>query len=187
MNIANKLTVLRMIMIPFFLYFFLASPGVDNPNTYRVIATVLFSVAAFTDFLDGHLARSRGLVTNFGKFLDPVADKLLVCSALIAMIQVDGLSSIVPIIIIARDFILTSFRMIAASEKVVIAADKWGKIKTVFQMLMIIFILISRLFVQTPILFWTEQVLIYIVIILTVMSCVSYIAKNKQVLRLDDI
>ena len=136
MNLPNKLTLLRVILIPFFIFFLL------NNSFGKLgfwIALAIFCVASFTDFLDGQIARKYNLVTNFGKFMDPLADKLLVCSALICFIELGILPAWMVIIIIAREFIISGFRLIASDNGVVIAASWWGKTKTVSQMVMIIY------------------------------------------------
>ena len=132
MNLPNKLTVLRICMIPFFVAALLYENGADQ--TMRIIANVIFITASLTDLLDGKIARKYGLVTNFGKFMDPLADKLLVCSALICLIQLGQLPAWVVIVIISREFIISGFRLVAADNGIVIAASYWGKFKTVFQM-----------------------------------------------------
>lgn len=178
MNLANKLTILRVFMIPIFLIFLLGNFVYEPLNRY--IAITIFILASLTDALDGYIARSRNLITNFGKFMDPVADKLLVCSALIAMVELNILPSWVVIIIISRDFILMTFRMVASSNNIVIAADNIGKIKTVAQMVMIIYLLFNF----TGIIFiFIGNILIFTVLILTVVSAVSYILKNVSVLK----
>ena len=134
MNLPNKLTVLRVIMVPFFVLFMLTDLGGD---ANKWIALAIFCVASLTDMLDGKIARARNLVTNFGKFMDPLADKLLVCSAMICLIPVGKLPAWIVIIIIAREFIISGFRLIASDNGIVIAASYWGKFKTVSQMLLI--------------------------------------------------
>jgi CDP-diacylglycerol--glycerol-3-phosphate 3-phosphatidyltransferase len=176
MNIANKLTIFRVILIPFFLVFLLTN-FLEPWN--HLIALVIFVVASFTDFLDGYLARSMNLVTNFGKFMDPLADKLLVASALIAFIQLGWLPAWMVIVILSREFIISGFRLVAASEGLVIAANYWGKIKTVIQMTMII-VLMANL--QGEVMYYIEQSLIYLAVILTIISGVDYIVKNRHVL-----
>ena len=173
MNLPNKLTLLRVIMIPFFVVFML----MDGMASARYIALALFVVASFTDFLDGNIARKRNLVTNFGKFMDPLADKLLVCSALICLIETGQLPAWYVIIIIAREFIISGFRLIASDNGIVIAASYWGKFKTVSQMIMIILMIlnISALSMVTTLFYW-------IALVLTVVSLVDYIKKNFQVL-----
>ena len=177
MNLPNKLTVHRVIMIPFFVFFLLT----DFITGSRYIALTLFCVASFTDFLDGYLARKHNLVTNFGKFMDPLADKLLVCSALICLtaIQGDDLPVWIVLIIIAREFIISGFRLVASDNGIVIAASYWGKFKTVSHMAMIILLLLD---IQNPIYYIVTQVVVWIALALTVISLVDYVAKNKQVL-----
>lgn len=138
MNLPNKLTVLRVIMVPFFVLFMLTDLGGD---ANKWIALAIFCVASLTDMLDGKIARARNLVTNFGKFMDPLADKLLVCSAMICLIPVGKLPAWIVIIIIAREFIISGFRLIASDNGIVIAASYWGKFKTVSQMFMIILLI----------------------------------------------
>ncbi len=177
MNLPNKLTILRVIMIPFFVFFMLA-PYFEGYGNY--IAVAIFIVASFTDFLDGYLARRDNLVTNFGKFMDPLADKLLVCSALICLVETGQLASWMVIIIISREFIISGFRLIASDNGVVIAASYWGKFKTVFQMIMVIMLIIN---VAHPVYQMIATIVTYIALILTVVSLVDYIAKNKDVLK----
>ena len=175
MNLPNKLTVLRVIMVPFFVLFMLTDLGGD---ANKWIALAIFCVASLTDMLDGKIARARNLVTNFGKFMDPLADKLLVCSAMICLIPVGKLPAWIVIIIIAREFIISGFRLIASDNGIVIAASYWGKFKTVSQMFMIILLIadFGGIFVMI------ENVLIWVSLILTVVSLIDYTAKNKQVL-----
>ena len=175
MNLPNKLTVLRVIMVPFFVLFMLTDLGGD---ANKWIALAIFCVASLTDMLDGKIARARNLVTNFGKFMDPLADKLLVCSAMICLIPAGKLPAWIVIIIIAREFIISGFRLSASDTGIVIAASYWGKFKTVSQMFMIILLIADFGGVFSVI----ENVLIWVSLILTVVSLVDYIAKNKQVL-----
>lgn len=175
MNLPNKLTVLRVIMIPFFVLFMLTDLGGAGG---KYIALTIFVLASMTDWLDGYLARKNNLVTNFGKFMDPLADKLLVCSAMICLIEKGRLAAWIVIIIIAREFIISGFRLIASDNGVVIAASYWGKFKTVFQMAMII-VLILDLGGSFVI---VEDILIGVALILTIVSLVDYIVKNKGVL-----
>ena len=173
MNLPNKLTLLRVIMIPFFVAFML----MEGMAAARYIALAIFVVASFTDFLDGNIARKHNLVTNFGKFMDPLADKLLVCSALICLIETGQLPAWYVIIIIAREFIISGFRLIASDNGIVIAASYWGKFKTVSQMIMIILMILNipALSIVTTLFYW-------IAMILTVVSLADYIKKNFQVL-----
>ena len=175
MNLPNKLTVLRVIMVPFFVFFMLTDVG-GAANKW--IALVLFIVASLTDMLDGKIARARNLVTNFGKFMDPLADKLLVCSALICLTGLGRIPSYMVVIIIAREFTISGFRLIAADNGVVIAASYWGKFKTVSQMFMLI-LLIADLGGAFNMI---AQVLIWVSLVLTIVSLIDYIAKNVQVL-----
>lgn len=177
MNLPNKLTMFRVILIPFFVFFLLA-PYFEGYGNY--IATAIFVVASLTDLLDGKIARKYNLVTNFGKFMDPLADKLLVCSAMICLIELELLPAWVVIIIIAREFIISGFRLIASDNGVVIAASYWGKFKTTFQMLMVIVLILNFELEWFRIL---GIVLIWIATILTVVSLIDYIAKNKDVLK----
>lgn len=177
MNLPNKLTILRVVMIPFFVFFMLA-PYFEGYGNY--IAVAIFIVASFTDFLDGYLARRDNLVTNFGKFMDPLADKLLVCAALICLVETGQLASWIVIIIISREFIISGFRLIASDNGVVIAASYWGKFKTVFQMIMVIMLIIN---IAHPIYQLVATIVTYIALILTVVSLVDYVVKNKDVLK----
>lgn len=177
MNLPNKLTLFRVILIPFFVFFLLA-PYFTGYGNY--IAVTVFIVASITDFLDGHIARKRNLVTNFGKFMDPLADKLLVCSALICLIELDRLPAWIVIIIIAREFIISGFRLIASDNGVVIAASYWGKFKTTFQMLMVIVLILD---IPHPVFYWLGVILTYVSLALTVISLIDYIVKNKNVLQ----
>ena len=177
MNLPNRLTLFRVILIPFFVFFLLA-PYFTGYGNY--IAVAVFIVASITDFLDGHIARKRNLVTNFGKFMDPLADKLLVCSALICLIELDRLPAWIVIIIIAREFIISGFRLIASDNGVVIAASYWGKFKTTFQMLMVIVLILD---IPHPVFCWLGVILTYVSLALTVISLIDYIVKNKNVLQ----
>ena len=173
MTTANKLTLARVALIPVFLVILY----LDFPYA-RCAAFGVFVVACLTDFVDGYIARHYNQVTNFGKFMDPLADKLLVCSAMICLIPVGKLPAWIVIIIIAREFIISGFRLIASDNGIVIAASYWGKFKTVSQMFMIILLIadFGGIFVMI------ENVLIWVSLILTVVSLIDYIAKNKQVL-----
>ena len=177
MNLPNKLTIMRVILIPFFV-FFLLSPYFPAYGNY--IAVAIFIVASLTDMLDGKIARKYNLVTNFGKFMDPLADKLLVCSAMICLIELDRLAAWIVIVIIAREFIISGFRLVASDNGVVIAASYWGKIKTTFQMLMVIVLILD---IQMPFFQILGTVLTYVALILTVVSLIDYIVKNKDVLK----
>ena len=177
MNLPNKLTTFRVILIPFFVFFMLA-PNMTGINHY--IAAAIFIVASLTDLLDGKIARKYNLVTNFGKFMDPLADKLLVCSAMICLIQTGQLAAWIVVIIIAREFLISGFRLIASDNGVVIAASYWGKFKTTFQMLMVIVLILN---IQMPFFQILGVILTYVALILTVVSLIDYIVKNKDVLK----
>ena len=177
MNLPNKLTILRTVMIPFFILFLYTDwfHGYD-----KIIAAVIFIAASLTDMLDGKIARKYNLVTNFGKFMDPLADKLLVCSAMICLIQTGQLAAWIVVIIIAREFIISGFRLIASDNGVVIAASYWGKFKTTFQMLMVIVLILN---IQMSFFQILGMILTYVALILTVVSLIDYIVKNKDVLK----
>ena len=170
MNLPNKLTVLRMIMIVPFVVLFLMG--------FDWIALFLFIAASLTDLLDGKIARKYNLVTNFGKFMDPLADKLLVCAAMIVLVEMGRIPSWIVTIIISREFIISGFRLIASDNGVVIAASYWGKFKTVFQMIMICLMIanIGWLSIVTDIIMW-------IALALTIVSLLDYLYKNKDVMK----
>lgn len=175
MNLPNKLTVLRVVMVPFFVFFMLTDAA---GAAGRWIALGLFIVASLTDMLDGKIARKYNLVTNFGKFMDPLADKLLVCSAMICLIPSGKLNTAIVIVIIAREFIISGFRLVASDSGIVIAASYWGKFKTVFQMAMIIVLIADFGGVFDLI----GQILIWAALALTIISLLDYVWKNRQVL-----
>ena len=176
MNTPNKLTIARVIMIPFFVAFLMYDIAGDAG---KWIALVIFIAASITDTLDGYIARKYHLVTNFGKFMDPLADKLLVCSALICFTATGKLAAWITIIIIAREFIISGFRLVASDAGVVIAASWWGKIKTVVQMLMSVLLILNF---SGTVIDIVEYVFIYAAIILTVVSLIDYLYKNWKVL-----
>lgn len=180
MNLPNKLTILRVIMIPFFVLALMMEGGANQ--TYRYIAAAIFIVASLTDLLDGKIARKYNLVTNFGKFMDPLADKLLVCSALICMIELGQLPAWMVLIIIAREFIISGFRLVASDNGVVIAASYWGKWKTTFQMISVVLLIFNF-----EALSMLTTATVWIALVLTVISLVDYIVKNKGVLLEGDI
>ena len=181
MNLPNKLTTIRVILIPFFLVAMLWQ-AIPYGNW---VALVIFGIASITDALDGKIARKYNLVTNFGKFMDPLADKLLVCSALIAFIELERIPCWVVIVIIAREFIISGFRLVAANNGIVIAAGIWGKLKTAEQMVMICILLadFGTLIpsIAAPV-YVIENVLIYLGLLLTLISLFDYIFHNKKVL-----
>ena len=173
MNTPNKLTIGRIIATPFFM----AALMIDFPFHYTA-ALILFIAASLTDMIDGKIARKYNMITDFGKFMDPLADKLLVCSAMIALIEMNRIPSWVVIIIIAREFIISGFRLIASDNGVVIAASYWGKFKTTFQMVMICLMIAN--FPQLQIL---TDIIMWIALILTVVSLIDYLVKNKDVMK----
>ncbi len=174
MNLPNKLTTMRMALVPVFIVLYLMD--------YHYIAAAVFIAASLTDFLDGHLARKHNLVTNFGKIMDPLADKLLVTSALVCMVQTGVVPGWMVIVILAREFAITGLRSVAASEGVVIAAAWSGKIKTVTQMIAIIFLLIGNWpfeLISVPF----AQIMLWIAVIMTVYSGAEYIYKSRELFR----
>ena len=175
MNLPNKLTVMRVILIPFFVAALLWDGG--DSDGMRILSAAIFIIASLTDMLDGKIARKYNLVTNFGKFMDPLADKLLVCSALICLIELEQIPAWMVIVIISREFIISGFRLVASDNGVVIAGSYWGKFKTTFQMIAVILMIldIDALSLLTTAMIW-------IALILTVVSLVDYIAKNHKIL-----
>lgn len=177
MNLPNQLTMLRVILIPVFMYYLL-----QQTVSGDMIALVVFVIASITDFLDGYIARSRNLVTNFGKFIDPLADKLLVTAAFLCFIQLGKVSAWVVFVILAREFIVSIFRAIAAADGIVIAASIYGKFKTVSQMIAIIILLMNNYpfsLMNIPM----DQIMVYVATGLTLISGFDYIVKNKDVLK----
>ena len=174
MNLPNKLTLLRVILVPVFVIFMMV-PG----SWGRWAALAVFIFASLTDTADGYIARKYNMITDFGKFMDPLADKLLVSAAMICLVTTGQLPAWIVITIISREFIISGFRLIAAEKGIVIAASWWGKIKTVVQMVMICALLINA---QAMWFIVLEQILIYAALILTVVSLIDYILKNKGVL-----
>ena len=162
-------------MIPFFVAALLYDGGANQ--NMRYVAAALFIIASLTDMLDGKSARKYNLVTNFGKFMDPLADKLLVCSALICMIELRELPAWMVIIIISREFIISGFRLVASDNGVVIAASYWGKFKTTFQMIGVVLLIFN-----IPALSTLTTIIVWIALALTVISLVDYIVKNAGVL-----
>lgn len=176
MNLANRLTLARVFMIPVFilvLYIF------DN-QTGNYVAAIIFAIASLTDLLDGYIARSRNMVTDFGKFMDPLADKLLVASALIYFVETGELSAVIVIVIISREFIISGFRLVAANKQKVIAAGIWGKVKTFVTMVMIVVLLLN---IDMMIFRWLEIVLVFAATLFTVISALDYIIKNISVFQ----
>lgn len=175
MNLPNKLTILRMCLIPFFVVFYITDLG---GGAGKYIALALFLAASFTDFLDGYIARKNNIVTNFGKFMDPLADKMLVCAALICFVEKGILASWIVIIIVFREFTISGFRLLASDKGVVIAASYWGKFKTVSHIIMCILLILDL-----PQLNLATQIVVYIGLALTVISLVDYVYKNAGVLK----
>ena len=176
MNLPNKLTILRVIMIPFFVLTLLYDGGENQ--TLRYVAAAIFIIASLTDMLDGKIARKYNLVTNFGKFMDPLADKLLVCSALICLVELKELPAWMVIVIISREFIISGFRLVASDNGAVIAASYWGKFKTTFQMIAVVLLIVG-----IPALSMVTTAVVWIALVLTVISLVDYITKNVNVLK----
>lgn len=170
MNLPNKLTIARVIAVPFFIgaYYF----------SWYLLAFIIFVAASLTDMLDGKIARKYNLVTNFGKFMDPLADKLLVCSALICLVELKELPAWMVIVIISREFIISGFRLVASDNGVVIAASYWGKFKTTFQMIAVVLLILG-----IPSLSMVTTAVVWIALVLTVISLVDYITKNVNVLK----
>jgi len=205
MNLPNKLTVLRMIMIPFFAAALLTEGGQvqafrylaaglrmimipffaaalltegGQVQAFRYLAAGIFIAASLTDMLDGKIARKYNLVTNFGKFMDPLADKLLVCSALICLVELRELPAWMVIVIISREFIISGFRLVASDNGVVIAASYWGKFKTTFQMIAVVLLIL-----KIEALSMVTTAVVWIALVLTVISLADYIVKNAGVLK----
>lgn len=177
MNLANKITLARVLMIPVFMLVLFS-----NFNGSNYVAAFIFTIAAATDGLDGYIARSRNQITTFGKFIDPLADKLLVSAALISMVQLGTVPAWIVVVIIAREFTITGFRIIAASEGITIAASPLGKIKTSTQLIAIIAILIDNFpfkFINFPF----DIIMLYVSLFFTVVSGIDYLLRNKDVLN----
>jgi CDP-diacylglycerol--glycerol-3-phosphate 3-phosphatidyltransferase len=177
MNLANKITILRILMIPLFLFFLLV------PFRYsQFIAALIFILAASTDSLDGYIARKRNEITNFGKFIDPLADKLLVASALICLVEMGKVPSLAAIIIISREFVITGFRLLAVTEGKVIAASWWGKIKTVMQIIAVVALIIDNFpfnYIDIPF----DKIALLVSVVITILSGVDYIYKNRFIFQ----
>lgn len=199
MNLPNKLTVFRVILIVPFVVLLLGGfqqwgwfttlfSGILPYTDY--IAVGIFIVASLTDLLDGKIARKYNLVTDFGKFMDPLADKLLVCSAMICLIEMGRLSAWIVIVVISREFIISGFRLIAAEHQIVIAASMWGKFKTTFQMAMIILIILNInvdfYIAGIGVVHVLALIATYVALVLTIISLIDYLNKNKAVLKEQD-
>ena len=194
MNLANKLTILRIILIPFFLVFI----TIKGILYGKLIAIIIFVIASITDKLDGYIARSRNQITRFGKFMDPLADKLLVTAALVSLVEYHIIPSWAAMIIIAREFAVTGLRSLAAAEGIVIAASAWGKAKTVTQIIAIILALInlnynhvSMVIIKRIVMYphrflnYTTHIAMTVAIAITIISGIDYFIKNKDVVRTD--
>lgn len=182
MNTPNKLTVLRMALVPVFIALFY----LDAVPLHALWAFIVFAAASLTDMLDGRIARSRGLVTDFGKFMDPLADKILVVSAMVCLMDVSLASALAVIIVVAREFLVTSLRLVAAPKGIVIAADKWGKYKTVSQMIWICAALLMEGVsggAWSPAMQGVNTALMALAVVLTVISGANYVWKNRELFR----
>ena len=194
MNLANKLTMLRIFLVPVFLVFI----TVKEIPYGSIIATVVFIIASLTDQLDGHIARSRNQITNFGKFMDPLADKLLVTAALVALVELKLVAGWAVVVILAREFAVSGLRTLAASDGIVIAASWWGKIKTVTQMIAILLLLLkvnintsanainfinNNSFLNSFFTYVPETIM-FIAVLITIISGVDYFVKNKHVISM---
>ncbi len=175
MNLANRLTLLRVLLVPVFMVFLL----VEKIPYHDIIALVIFVLASLTDTLDGYIARSRNQITKFGKFMDPLADKLLVVAALVCFVESGNIPGWMAFVIIAREFIVTGIRILGASENITIAASKWGKIKTITQMTGIILILLHN-FPFSYLNIRMDMIIMYLATIFTVISGFDYYYKNRQ-------
>lgn len=181
LNLPNKLTLLRILLVPVFILLLMGFQNSES-TILKILPLIVFAFASFTDLLDGYIARRDNLITDFGKFMDPLADKILVNSALICFIELKMLAAWIVIVIIAREFIISGFRMLAAKKGITIAANIWGKLKTVSQMALVIIMLLS----YANIMNFTEILitpLIVIVVVLTIVSAVTYIYANKKVIE----
>lgn len=176
MNLANKLTLFRVVLVPFFVLFILT----DFTEYNRIIALTIFILATITDHFDGKIARKYNMVTSFGKFMDPIADKLLVSSAIISLTALEKIPAWITITIISREFIISGIRLVASDNGSVIAASVWGKAKTITQMTMIIIFLLDH-----PALYVLSQIVMYASVILTIISLVDYLIKNKDAIKFE--
>ena len=174
MNLPNKLTMLRVILVPLFMFFLLLRNS-DYSIYYEVFALIIFILAAITDGLDGYLARKQQAITKFGKILDPLADKLLISSALISFVAMKEISAWIAVIIIGRELAVTGLRVIAASEGVVISASKWGKWKTNLQIFAVIAVIIDPEIIKLP--FYMSDILLWTAVVVTIMSGIDYFKK----------
>lgn len=194
MNLANKLTMIRIFLVPVFLVFI----TVKEIPYGSIIATIVFVIASLTDQLDGHIARSRNQITNFGKFMDPLADKLLVTAALVSLVELKLVAGWAVVVILAREFAVSGLRTLAASDGIVIAASWWGKIKTVTQM-MAILLLLLKVNINTSasaisfvnnnsflkcFFTYVPETIMFIAVLITIVSGIDYFIKNKHVISM---
>ena len=180
MNTPNKLTILRMILVPIFMFFFLCE---DIPFNY-LLAALSFAAASITDCIDGHIARKHNLITDFGKFLDPLADKILTTSAIICFIPLGLAGPVMAMIILARDVLVTSLRLVASGKGTVIAANSWGKVKTISQMVAIVVTLVLLTFaeffeISYSVIYILSQILLWVSTALTLISGIIYLWQNR--------
>ncbi|OFW79901.1 MAG: CDP-diacylglycerol--glycerol-3-phosphate 3-phosphatidyltransferase [Alicyclobacillus sp. RIFOXYA1_FULL_53_8] len=188
MNLANRITIARIFLVPVVIFLLLVkydfwSVTINHRTTTgsEMIAAFVFIVVASTDVLDGYIARKRKLVTNFGKFLDPLADKLLVSAVLISLVEMQRLSAWVAILIISREFAVTGLRLVAAAEGIVLAASKLGKLKTITQIVAMVALIINN-FPFSIVGFDFDILMVYVMVIITLVSGIDYFVKNKQVI-----
>ena len=176
MNLPNKLTIARMCMVPLFMIALMM-----NTPASRLIATVIFALASLTDMLDGKIARKYNMVTNFGKLMDPLADKVLTAAAMICLVELGDLAAWIAVVIIFREYLITGLRSVAASENIVVAANNWGKVKTVCQMIALMLLMVKPQIIDLcgiNIGLW----LMYVAVALTIYSGLDYVLKlNKQI------
>lgn len=187
MNLPNQITMARIFLIPVFMFFLLTKwigflkIGNFEITYNEIIAALIFIVAASTDSIDGYIARKKKLVTNLGKLLDPLADKLLVSAALIALVELGRVDSWIVIVIISREFAVSGLRMIAAAEGLVLAAGPWGKLKTILQIVAVVALMLKN-FPFTYIGFPFDQIAIWVAVVVTILSGVDYFIKNQHVI-----
>ena len=185
-NIPNALTLFRIVLIiPFAVFLLGGQRGWFGQNLLipDIIADLIFVIASLTDLFDGKIARAYNLVSNFGKFMDPLADKLLVCSAMICFVALNRLEAWIVIIIIGREFIISGFRLIAVENGKVIAASWWGKFKTTFQMIMVILMIVEPILALIGMPVIIVDIIMYIALALTIVSLIDYLVKNRSVLK----
>ncbi|EZH67308.1 CDP-diacylglycerol--glycerol-3-phosphate 3-phosphatidyltransferase [Bacillaceae bacterium JMAK1] len=189
MNLPNQITLARIAFIPIFMFVFLypfdwGTVSVFNSDipVHHLVAALIYAIAALTDWVDGYIARSRNLISNFGKFLDPLADKLLVTAALLSLIELDMLPAWMAVVILTREFAVTGMRLVAAADGTVIAASPLGKWKTVFQMVAIFFLMVHNAPFE-GMGFPLADLLMWIAVILTIVSGIDYFWKNKHIFK----